>query len=147
MILIFTMTSCSDETAIYEPQISDSKIEFPFDERENGKFISIFRNESENTVPISIIMLSNQEIKKDSLTFDYCEGVNAYRQGKKIKEWTVINHNYPIKPENDVENQNDHPNLFSFNFPKGSYMIMLMNSENCNRDNYVIFDVKDNSGS
>jgi len=92
-------------------------------------------------------MLSNQEIKEDSLTFDYCEGVNAYRQGKNIKEWIVINHNFPITPENDVENQNDHPNLFSFNFPKGSYMIMLMNSENCSRDNYVIFDVKENSGS
>ena len=144
-VLLFTIISCSEDASIVEITIDESKIEIPFEEREDGRFLSIYRNQSEETVPISILMVSNQEILENSQNLDFCEGVNAYRSGKIIKEWVVINHNFPLIPEKIVENQNDHPNLFSSNFPKGTYLVMLMDVDSCTKDNYVIFDVKKNA--
>ena len=144
-VILFTFISCSEENSIYEINIDETKIEFPFQERENGRFLSIYRNQSEKIVPISILLISNQEILENSQNIDFCEGVNAYRSGKIVQEWVVINHNYPLIPEKEVQNQNDHPNLFSSNFPKGTYLVMLMDVDSCTKDNYVIFDVEKNS--
>ena len=137
---------CSnDENTIYEISLYKDKIEFPFEEIENGNFITIFRNNHFATLPASVIMLSN-EVMIDSQNLDFCEGVNALRNGKRVMEWTIINHNFPFTPEINVENQNDHPGLISYNLPKGTFMVMLMDSTDCNKDNYVIFDVKTNDG-
>ena len=34
--------SCEDETLIIEPEVTKSSIYFPFDSREDGKFVSIY---------------------------------------------------------------------------------------------------------
>ena len=135
----------SEETQIYESYLFEDKIEFPFQDIESGNFITIFRNNHSASVPPSIVMVSN-EVLKDSQNLDFCEGVNALRNGKKVLEWTIINHNYAFVPETSVENQNDHPGLISYSLPKGTYMIMLMDPSECNKNNYVIFDVKTNDG-
>tara|TARA_Y100001970_G_scaffold58983_1_gene75034 strand:+ start:354 stop:824 length:471 start_codon:yes stop_codon:yes gene_type:complete len=144
-VLFSFLFACSEENKIYEINVEENNIDFPFEERDSGKFMSIFNNLSENVIPISIIMASKNEVIPDSQNADFCEGVNAYRSGKIIQEWITINHNFPLTPNIKVENPNDHPNLFSFNFPKGTYIFMLMNSESCSKDNYVIFDVLENS--
>jgi len=43
IVLIFSL-ACSDEAEIIEPVVSEDSIVFPFDSRDNGKFISIYRN-------------------------------------------------------------------------------------------------------
>ena len=73
---------CSEETRIYESYLYEDKIEFPFEDIESGNFINIFRNNHNSSVPASIVMVSN-EILKDSQNMDFCEGVNALRNGKK----------------------------------------------------------------
>ena len=46
-------------------------------------------------------------------------------------------------PESEVQNQNDHPNLVSYNLPVGTYLVLLMDSTSCTRENHIIFDVKE----
>ena len=46
-------------------------------------------------------------------------------------------------PESEVPNQNDHPNLVSYNLPVGTYLLLLMDSKSCTRENHIIFDVKE----
>ena len=144
--VLFIFFGCSETTTIYESYLYQDKIEFPFEEIDNGRFITIFRNIHNETISLSLVMLTQNEVLKDSQSLDYCEGVNALRNGKNVLEWTIINHNYSFVPESSVENQNDHPGMVSYSFPKGTYMIMMMNQSECNRDNYVIFDVKTNEG-
>ena len=103
----------------------------------------IYRNIEQEPITISLIMLSTSIIP-DSQSFDFCNGVMALRNGKEIMEWTPINFNYSMKPESLIENQNDHPNLVSYNLPVGTYLIMLMDSKTCSKDNYTVFDVKKN---
>ncbi len=100
----------------------------------------------DESIPLSVVMLTQNEVLIDSQSLDYCEGVNALREGKNVLEWTIINHNYSFIPESTVENQNDHPGFISYSFPMGTYMIMMMNQSECNKNNYVIFDVNTNEG-
>ena len=144
--ILFIFFGCSDTKPIHESYLYQDKIEFPFEEIDNGKFITIFRNLHNESISLSVVMLTQNEVLKDSQSLDYCEGVNALRNGKNVLEWTIINHNYSFIPESSVENQNDHPGMISYSFPKGTYMIMMMNQSECNRDNYVIFDVNTNEG-
>jgi len=144
--ILIIFLGCDDTTTIYETYVSENKIEFPFEEIDNGQFISIFRNTHNESIPLSVVMVSKNEVLTDSQNKDFCEGVNALRNGKNVLEWTIINHNYSFIPESEVENQNDHPGVISYSLPKGTYMIMLMNSSECNKDNYVIFDVNTNDG-
>ena len=145
-ILAFVFACSSDEKVLYEIEISKDKIEFPFKDIENGKFISIYKNYSNETIPISTVLISNGSVMENSQDLDLCEGVNALRNGKSVQEWIIINHNLPVVPEFEVINSNDHPNLVSYSFPLGTYLIMLMDPINCNKDNYVIFDVTTNDG-
>ena len=95
----------------------------------------------------SVVMVTNNNnVMPDSQNLDFCEGIDALRNGKSVLEWTVINHNYSFIPESNVENQNDHPGIISYSLPKGTYIVMLTDSSQCNTDNYAVFDVKTNDG-
>ena len=139
----FSLISCeSDTISIYQPNFTEDKIDFPFTEIEDGRFSVIYRNNTKEIIPYSLIMLQNNI--EDSQNQDYCEGVNALRNGKNVKEWTPINDNYSVMIENPALDDSDHPNGVSYNLPKGTYLLMIQDSEICNRDNHVIFDVKGN---
>ena len=147
IFLVFSF-SCEDDTKvkIFEPNITSNKIDFPFNEIDSGKFGVIYRNNGDDPITISLMMLSQGELIENSQNKDFCDEVNAIRKGVSINGILPINFNIPVSPENSVANQNDHPNLISYSFPIGTYMILLMNSDSCSTDNYVIFDVKTNDG-
>ena len=105
--------------------------------------MAIFRNQTDDSIAFNLIMVSN-EITKDPDSLDYCEGVNALRQGSQILEWVPINFNFSAIAESAVENKNDHPNLISYNLPVGTYLLMLVDSDSCSKDNYTVFNVKEN---
>jgi len=141
--LVFVILfACGEETKILEPELTIDSIQFP-KELDDGRVIVIYRNYEEESIPFSLFLL-NQTIIPNSDKEDFCEGVTAYRNGKAVKDWTPINYNYSMMPESQVENQNDHPNLISYNFPVGTYLIMLMDPKSCSKENYVVFDVKRN---
>ena len=142
---LFSFIACGSETAtIYQPILTEDKIDFPFVEIESGRFIVIYRNNTEDSISYSLVMMSQGNLIVKSQLQDYCEGVTALRDGKNIKEWTIINSNFVAQSESSVPNQNDHPNQVSYRLPSGTYMIYLQDSETCNRDNHVIFDVTSN---
>lgn len=142
--LILLVFSCGDaESKIIEPSVTEEKIEFPVNEFDQGEFMVIYRNTSDDSVSMSFIMVSN-EIINEVKTVDFCEGVDALRQGKQVLEWIPINFNYSLTPESSVQNQNDHPNLISYNLPVGTYLVMLMDSKSCTKDNHDVFIVKQN---
>tara|TARA_B100000073_G_C23473733_1_gene468613 strand:- start:131 stop:592 length:462 start_codon:yes stop_codon:yes gene_type:complete len=134
--------ACTDEKKIYEIELSKEKINFPFEQINNGQFMSIYRNYEEASISFSLLLV-NQPIMKDAQDKDFCEGVTALRNQKMVKEWIPINYNYISIPESEVPNQNDHPNLVSYNLPVGTYLFLLMDSKSCTRENHIIFDVKE----
>ncbi len=143
VFLLLFVFSCEAENKILEPSLTKEKIEFPKKELDQGEFMAIFRNQTDDSIAFNLIMVSN-DITKDQDSLDYCEGVNALRQGKQILEWAPINFNFSAIPESAVENQNDHPNLISYNLPVGTYLLMLVDSDSCSKDNYTVFNVKGN---
>ena len=145
-ILVFSVIACgNDRPEIYEPVFTEDKIEFPFTELDKGKFTVIYRNYTEDRISYSLILASTSgSLLENSQDLDYCEGISAIRDGKLIKEWVIINFNYSSVSEMSIPNQEDHPNLVSYNLPKGTYILALQDSPTCNKDNYVIFDVKTN---
>tara|TARA_Y100001970_G_C13682208_1_gene578261 strand:+ start:93 stop:542 length:450 start_codon:yes stop_codon:yes gene_type:complete len=141
---IFFIVGCGDsELEIQEIEISSTEINFPFEERKNGKFISIFRNNGNEIVPISLFLIirdTNDSLKNKN----YCDEVNLIRQGRFISDWTIINGNLPIIPEKEIINQNDHPGLVSYNLPLGTYILMLNNEVACSEKNYKVFEITTN---
>ena len=143
--MFFIIIACSnEENVVYEPTISTDKIEFPFENISNGNFQTIFRNYDNESISFSVIMVPNGAIIEDSQNKDFCEGVLALRNNKQVMEWTPINFNQLAVAESQVPNENDHPNLISYRFPKGTYLVMLLGANNCSKDNYVVFDVLTN---
>jgi hypothetical protein len=141
----FSLISCeSDTISIYQPNFTEDKIDFPFTEIDDGRFVTIYRNNTEDNISYSLIMVSQGNLIAQSQDQDYCEGVTALRNSKDVKEWIPINFNYSAISENSILNKNDHPNQISYSLPKGTYLLMLQDSKICNRDNHVIFDVKRN---
>ena len=143
IVLIFSL-ACSDEAEIIEPVVSEDSIVFPFDSRDNGKFISIYRNYSESSIPITFVMSRAREVIKDSQNYDFCPDLLNIRNGISLEKWVVVNLNLSIKPEDSVLNKNDHPNLVSYTLPIGTYVALLMDGDDCNNDHYHIFDIKTN---
>ncbi|MFL2654100.1 MAG: hypothetical protein ACJ0J5_07090 [Dehalococcoidia bacterium] len=144
LVFIFFIIGCSEETFIYEPEINNDKLSFPFEERDGGKLGVIVRNLSSKIEPINMFLIT-RDVITDVKNQDYCNEVSKIREGRFIPEWTAINSNLPMMPESEVTNQNDHPNLISYNLPKGTYLLMLNHSETCSRDNYITFIIKTNS--
>lgn len=142
---LFSFIACGSETVtIYQPILTEDKIDFPFEEIENGTFTVIYTNNTENSIFWSLILISQGKLIAESQSQDYCEGVTALRNGKNVKEWTKINDNYEAVSEEKIGNKNDHPNQVSYSLPMGTYTFFLQNSDTCNRDNHVIFDVTTN---
>ncbi len=142
-LLIFVVSCGDDSVKILEPNVSADNIDFPKEKLKDGKFTAIYRNNTEESVSISLLLIS-KTIIDDSNSVDFCEGVDALRNGKQILEWTPINYNLSITPETSVINANDHPNFVSYNLPVGTYIIMTMDSDSCNEENYSVFDVQGN---
>tara|TARA_Y100000996_G_scaffold403979_1_gene377531 strand:+ start:477 stop:971 length:495 start_codon:yes stop_codon:yes gene_type:complete len=142
LFLFLFIFACGEDINIYEPEISSTRIDFPFEERKSGKFSVIYQNISEDSVNYNLALVSKPgAIIENSNSLDFCEGIIALRQGKQVLEWILINLNYSAVPESTVLNENDHPNLVSYNLPKGTYAVMLTDSEICNKDNYKIFNI------
>jgi len=145
LILLFSVIACGkNQNEFYEPIVSKDKIEFPFEEIEDGTMLFIFRNYDSESINLSLLLVSQNELLNNSQTKDFCEEINLLKNGKNIADWIPINFNIAIIPEESVENQNDHPNLISYNLPLGTYLLMLQNTETCNKDNYKVFNVLTN---
>ena len=147
LLFIFLFVfACSESTNVFEPEVSSTKIDFPFESRENGKFTAIYQNKTQESISYSLVLVSKVgSVLENSNNLDFCEGVNALRSNKVILEWTVLNLNYSIIPNSKIENINDNPNLVSYNLPKGTYIVMLMDQETCTNDSYSIFDITEMS--
>ena len=143
LLLIFIIIGCSNETLVFEPEINNEKLSFPFNELDNGELVIIVRNLSNKIEPINMFLISSDLIK-DSKNQDYCNEVSKIREGRFIPEWVLLNANIPMIPESEVLNQNDHPNYIRYNLPKGTYLLMLNHPETCSRDNYITFNIKTN---
>jgi len=145
LILLFSVIGCgNDQVKIYEPIVTENKIEFPFKKLNNGKMGVIFRNHHTESINISVILISRDELIDDSQNQDFCNDIKLMRSGIMIEKWVTIQFNFPVISEGAIANQNDNPNLISYNLPKGTYLVMLQDSESCNRDNYITFDIKTN---
>ena len=67
---------------------------------ENGKFTAIYRNNAEDSVPISLVMLSQNEVITDSSNKDFCNEINAIRKGIALENVIPINLNLLVENEN-----------------------------------------------
>ena len=145
LVLLLSFFACSNkDVSIHEFIVSKDKIQIPTNEIDDGKFNVIFRNYDSNSINVSFY-LTKQGVTNNSQSLDYCEGINAIRDGKNVVEWTIINPNFSVKPETEVINVNDHPNIINYNLPVGTYLLMLMDAKDCSKDNYQIINVKNNS--
>ena len=136
--------SCEDDSRVFEPEVTKSSIFFPFESRDNGKFMALYRNNLKINIPITFAMAKQGEVMEDSQNYDFCPDILNLRNGIANPDWFLINFNYPIVAEDSVLNKNDHPNLISYSLPKGTYIALLMDSDGCNKDQYAIFDITTN---
>ena len=141
---VLTIIGCGDDALIIEPKVSIDSVDFPFENRENGRFMSIYRNNAEQGIPITFVMAKQREVLPDSQDYNFCPDIQNYRKGVINPDWFVVNHNILIAPERDVINQNDHPNLISYSLPMGTYLLFLMDGIDCNEDQYDVFDISTN---
>ena len=91
-------------------------------------------------------MVKSGEILVDSQNYDFCPDIINLRNNIANPNWTMINFNFPITSESKIVNKNDHPNLISYSFPKGTYLAFLMNAEGCDKNQYDVFDITSNDG-
>ena len=143
--LVFVILfACGDETKIFEPKVTADSLEYSFTSKKNGKFVAIYRNQTNKTIPITFAMAKQREIMKDSQNYDFCPDIINFRKGTVNPDWFVVNLNLPIVPENSILNQNDHPNLVSYKLPQGTYIGFVMDAEGCNDDQFDVFDITSN---
>ncbi|MBC78705.1 MAG: hypothetical protein CL745_03770 [Chloroflexi bacterium] len=143
--LVFVILfACGDETKIFEPKVTADSLEYSFTSKENGKFVAIYRNQTNKTIPITFAMAKQREIMEDSQNYDFCPDIINFRKGTVSPDWFVVNLNLPIVPENSVLNRNDHPNLVSYKLPQGTYIGFVMDAEGCNDDQFDVFDITSN---
>ena len=145
-IVFILLLGCNEETSIYEPEVKLDSLNLPFESRENGKVLFIYRNNSTESIPITLAMVKPGEVLKNSQNIDFCPDIINARKGAIKPDWFIVNFNIPIVPESSVLNQNDHPNLVSYSFPKATYVGFLMTAEGCNKDQYDVFDITTDEG-
>ncbi len=145
-ILFALLFGCSEEKNIFEPEVKLDSIDLPFESRENGKFGFIYTNNSTESIVITMAMVKSGEILVDSQNYDFCPDIINLRNNIANPNWTMINFNFPITSESKIVNKNDHPNLISYSFPKGTYLAFLMNAEGCDKNQYDVFDITSNDG-
>ena len=143
-ILLFLISCGDDQNNIFEPKVTTDSFEYSFTSRENGKFMAIYRNQTNNTIPITVAMAKQREVMEDSQNYDFCPDIINFRKGTVNSDWFVVNLNLPIVSQNSVINENDHPNVVSYSLPIGTYIGFLMDAEGCNLDQYDVFDITSN---
>lgn len=143
-LIFLVFISCQDEIKILEPKVFADSIEFPFESRKNGKFMTIFRNNTNESISFSLIMVKQGEVLKDSQKIDFCPDVNNIKKNIVLPDWFMVNFNIAVVPESSVGNPNDHPNLVSYALPKGTYLLINMDTEECNNNTYEVFDITTN---
>lgn len=143
-LFLIIFVACDEKTEVIEPEVTKNSINFPFESMKNGKFIAIYRNNLKINIPITFAMAKQGEVMEDSQNYDFCPDILNLRNGIANPDWFLINFNYPIIAEDSVLNKNDHPNLISYSLPKGTYIALLMDSDECNKDQYAIFDITTN---
>ena len=143
-LMLFLFLGCEEKQNIYEPKVTADSLEYSFTSKENGKFVAIYRNQTNKTIPITFAMAKQREIMEDSQNYDFCPDIINFRKGTVSPDWFVVNLNLPIMPENSVLNQNDHPNLVSYKLPQGTYIGFVMDAEGCNDDQFDVFDITSN---
>ena len=134
--------SCEDEILIIEPEVTKSSIYFPFDSREDGGFVSIYRNNTDETVYITLAY--TQKSFDDSQNYDFCKDIQNFRRGIITSEWIMINAKHPVIAEVSVPNQNDHPNLISYSLPMGTYLGFISEADQCYKEQYDVFNITTN---
>ena len=144
-LFLIIFVSCQDENLVIEPEVTKDSVKYPFIDREDGKFISIYRNYTNENINIVFAMAKQQEVMPDSQNYDFCPDILNVRKGIVNADWFIVNFNYPIVAESAIPNQNDHPNLISYNLPKGTYIGFTMDSKGCDRDQYGVFDIETNN--
>ena len=136
------IVSCGDETIIIEPEVTKNSINFPFDSREDGRFVSIYKNNTDETVYISLAYAQNSF--DDSQNYDFCNDIQNFRRGIITSEWIMINAKHPVIAEVSVPNQNDHPNLISYSLPMGTYLGFISEADQCYKEQYDVFNITTN---
>ena len=138
-ILLIFIISCSDTNPSYEVEMSGEEINWPFESIDNGKFTVLFKNSTQPKFQMSLGFLGEQIIpNKDQK--DFCPQMELIKSGVVPGGILVIN-DLNLEQEQNVPNQNDHPNFVSYSLPKGSYIIFTDKFDKCNNDSYVTFDV------
>ena len=139
-ILIISIISCSDTQTTYEVEIAADEINWPFEEIDNGKFNVLLRNSSINDIRM-LLLYFGQQIILDKDQKDFCPQMESIKNGI-VPEGTILINDLNIQQEQNVPNQNDHPNFVSYSLPKGSYVFFADKFDSCNKDSYITFDVK-----
>ena len=139
-ILLIFIISCSDTNSSYEVEMSGEEINWPFESIDNGKFTVLFKNSSINDIRMLLVYFG-QQIIFDKDQKDFCPQMELIKNGIVQGETLVIN-DLNLEQEQNVPNQNDHPNFVSYSLPKGSYVFFADKFDSCNKDSYITFDVK-----
>ena len=146
-LFLIIFVSCEDSQAkIIEPKVTKNSVEYPFESIKNGKFITIYRNNTSETIPITFVMAKVNEIIPNSQDYDFCPDIIKLRNGIVNPDWFIVNFNQPIVSEASILNKNDHANQISYSLPLGTYMGTVMDAEGCNKEQYGVFDVTTNDG-
>ncbi len=143
-IIFIVLLGCSEDKFLYEPEVTSNSIDLPFESKKNGKVSFIYRNNSADSIPITLAMAKQRAVLEDSQSFDFCPDIINLRNGIVNPDWFVVNFNIAIIPEISILNQNDHPNLVSYSFPMGTYVAFLMEAQGCNKEQYEVFDITSN---
>jgi len=139
---------CSDDKdKIYEPVVNADSISFPFESKKSGKFIAVYRNNSDKSIPFTFAYVKQGEILENSQKYDFCPEIMNIREGINTTDWILINHNYSLIPEDAVPNPIDHPNMISYSLPLGTWIAFLMEGKQCNKDQYEVIDILTNEAT
>ena len=138
-ILLIFIISCSDTQTTYEVEIAADEINWPFEEIDNGKYNVLLRNSSINDIRM-LLLYFGQQIILDKDQKDFCPQMELIKSGV-VPQGAVLINDLNLVQEQNVLNENDHPNFVSYRLPKGSYVVFADKFDKCNNDSYVTFDV------
>ena len=138
-ILLIFIISCSDTGNSYEVEMATDEINWPFEDIDSGKFGVLYRNSSINDLRILLVYFG-QQIIFDKDQKDFCPQMELIKSGV-VPEGILVINDLNLEQEQNVPNQNDHPNFVSYSLPKGSYVVFADKFDTCNKDSYITFDV------
>jgi len=138
-IILILIVGCSDQQTSFDIEVGGSEISWPFTDIDNGKIILLFRNSSDYDFNMKLVWLGDQ-IMLNKNEFDFCPQLELMKSNNIPNTWTLFTDINLFKQEN-VPNENDHPNIVSYSLPLGSYVVFFDKFEKCNKDSYITFDV------